>query len=99
MAERNAMSLSKSPFIVGLFYCLQSSDNVFLVMEYLIGGDLKSLLSVYGFFDERMTQFYVAEIALALQYLHERDIIHRQTSFFLSMNAAFSDGHPTRGLN
>ena len=99
VAERNALAITKSPFIVGLFYCLQSSDNVFLVMEYLIGGDLKSLLSVYGFFDERMTQFYVAEIALALQYLHERDIIHRQTSFFLSMNAAFSDGHPTRGLN
>ena len=77
VAERNALAITKSPFIVGLFYCLQSSDNVFLVMEYLIGGDLKSLLSVYGFFDERMARFYVAEIALALQYLHERDIIHR----------------------
>ena len=77
VAERNALAITKSPFIVGLFYCLQSSDNVFLVMEYLIGGDLKSLLSVYGFFDERMARFYIAEIALALQYLHERDIIHR----------------------
>ena len=77
VAERNALAITKSPFIVGLFYCLQSSDNVFLVMEYLIGGDLKSLLSVYGFFDEQMTRFYIAEIALALQYLHERDIIHR----------------------
>jgi hypothetical protein len=46
-------------------------------MEYLIGGDLKSLLGVYGFFDESMAKFYAAEIALALSYLHKHDIIHR----------------------
>jgi serine/threonine protein kinase len=46
-------------------------------MEYLIGGDLKSLLGVYGFFDESMSRFYAAEIALALSYLHKHDIIHR----------------------
>ena len=51
------------------------------VMEYLIGGDLKSLLAVYGFFDEAMSRFYVAEIALALSYLHKHDIIHRGTLF------------------
>lgn len=39
-------------------------------MEYLIGGDLKSLLTIYGYFDETMAMFYAAEVALALQYLH-----------------------------
>lgn len=39
-------------------------------MEYMVGGDLKSLLSVYGYFEESMATFYCAEIALALQYLH-----------------------------
>lgn len=39
-------------------------------MEYMVGGDLKSLLSVYGFFEEYMAIFYCAEIVLALQYLH-----------------------------
>ncbi len=77
VAERNALAISKSPFCVNLFYCLQSTNNVFLVMEYLIGGDLKSLLSVYGFFDEAAARFYVAEIALALAYLHRHDIVHR----------------------
>lgn len=43
----------------------------------MIGGDLKSLLAVYGFFDEPMARFYCAEITLALQYLHKNDIIHR----------------------
>ena len=77
VAERNALAISRSPFCVNLFYCLQSADNVFLVMEYLVGGDLKSLLSVYGYFEEGMAIFYVAEIALALQYLHQRSIVHR----------------------
>ncbi len=77
VAERNALAMSKSPFCVNLFYCLQSENNVFLVMEYLIGGDLKSLLSVYGFLDEATARFYVAEIALALAYLHKHDIVHR----------------------
>ena len=77
MAERNALALTRSPFCVNLYYCLQSANNVFLVMEYLIGGDLKSLLGVYGYFDEATARFYVAEIALALAYLHRHDIIHR----------------------
>ena len=39
--ERNALAMSKSKHCVDLFYCLQTQNNVFLVMEYLIGGDLK----------------------------------------------------------
>lgn len=75
--ERNALALSRSPFCVQLFYSLQTVHSVYLVMEYMVGGDLKSLLSVYGYFDEQMAIFYTAEIILALQYLHNHGIIHR----------------------
>ncbi|ENN73510.1 serine/threonine-protein kinase greatwall [Dendroctonus ponderosae] len=75
--ERNALALTKSPFCVQLFYSLQTSTSIYLVMEYMVGGDLKSLLSVYGFFDEAMATFYIAEVTLALQYLHRHNIIHR----------------------
>lgn len=75
--ERNALALSKSPFCVHLYYSLQTASSVYLVMEYMVGGDLKSLLHVYGFFDECMAIFYVAEVSLALQYLHNHSIIHR----------------------
>ncbi|KAM6374849.1 LOW QUALITY PROTEIN: serine/threonine-protein kinase greatwall-like [Alca torda] len=68
-AERDALALSKSPFIVHLYYSLQSANNVYLVMEYLIGGDVKSLLHIYGYFDEEMAVKY-SEAALALDYLH-----------------------------
>jgi len=46
-------------------------------MEYLIGGDVKSLLLVYGFFEEDMAVMYTAEVASALDYLHRHSIIHR----------------------
>ena len=53
-------------------------DRHFLqVMEYMIGGDLKSLLAVYGYFDEPMAVFYTMQVALALNYLHQREVIHR----------------------
>lgn len=46
-------------------------------MEYMVGGDLKSLLGVYGFLEEPMAIFYTAEIILALEYLHKHHIVHR----------------------
>ncbi|XP_030406149.1 serine/threonine-protein kinase greatwall isoform X2 [Gopherus evgoodei] len=76
-AERDALALSKSPFIVHLYYSLQSANNVYLMMEYLIGGDVKSLLHIYGYFDEEMAVKYISEAALALDYLHRHGIIHR----------------------
>lgn len=77
VTERNALALSQSPFCVRLFYSLQSSTSVYLVLEYMMGGDLKSLLAMYGFFDENTSRFYCAEIILALQYLHKHGIVHR----------------------
>ena len=47
------------------------------VMEYLIGGDVKSLLGIYGFFDEDMAMLYAAEVTMALEYLNSRGIVHR----------------------
>lgn len=76
-AERDALALSKSPFVVHLYYSLQTSFKIYLVMEYLIGGDVKSLLHIYGYFDQEMSVKYIAEVALALDYLHRHSIIHR----------------------
>ncbi|XP_049301093.1 serine/threonine-protein kinase greatwall [Anopheles funestus] len=77
ITERNALALSRSPYCVTLYYSLQTLSSVYLVMEYMVGGDLKSLLAMYGFFDESTARFYAAEICLALQYLHGHGIVHR----------------------
>ncbi|KAJ8670480.1 hypothetical protein QAD02_001739 [Eretmocerus hayati] len=75
--ERNALALVRSPYCVQLFYSLQSATSVYLVMEYMVGGDLKSLLGVYGYMEESMASFYTAEVSLALEYLHSHGIVHR----------------------
>lgn len=77
ITERNCLALSRSPFCVNLFYSLQTSSYIYLVMEYMVGGDLKSLLTVSGYFDEPAARFYCAEVTLALRYLHEHGIVHR----------------------
>ena len=77
VTERNAMALVNNPFIVRLFYSFASVNEVFLVMEYMIGGDLSSLLRACGCMEESMAQWYIAEIALALEYLHAHGIVHR----------------------
>ncbi|KAJ7357556.1 hypothetical protein OS493_024364 [Desmophyllum pertusum] len=77
VAERDCLAIAKSPYIVNLFYSFQSKDRIFLVMEYLIGGDCKSLLHNLGYFDENMSRIYIAQVVLALEYLHKHGIIHR----------------------
>lgn len=75
--ERNALAITRSPYCVQLFYSLQTLTNVYLVMEYMVGGDLKSLLSYCGYMEESMASFYTAEVTLALEYLHSHGIVHR----------------------
>ncbi|XP_043462825.1 serine/threonine-protein kinase greatwall [Leptopilina heterotoma] len=77
VTERNALALTRSPYCVQLFYSLQTLTNVYLVMEYMVGGDLKSLLSYCGYMEESMASFYTAEVTLALEYLHSHGIVHR----------------------
>ncbi|CAG8563126.1 13629_t:CDS:10 [Dentiscutata erythropus] len=77
LAERRVLSLTRTPFVVKLFYAFQSQDYLYLVMEYLIGGDLSSLLQSFERFEEDMARMYTAEVVLALEYLHKNGITHR----------------------
>ncbi|KAF9394164.1 hypothetical protein BGX21_010466 [Mortierella sp. AD011] len=77
LAERRVLALTRTPFVVQLFYAFSSKDYLYLVMEYVIGGDLSSLLAVFGSFDEDMAKMYIAECILALEYLHANGITHR----------------------
>eukprot|EP00668_Euglena_longa_P034400 GGOE01044207.1.p1 GENE.GGOE01044207.1~~GGOE01044207.1.p1 ORF type:complete len:380 (-),score=59.92 GGOE01044207.1:565-1704(-) len=78
-SERSVLRRSKHPFIVKLEYTFQSEHKLFFVMEYLEGGDLDSLLNSVENkrFDEPTARFYAAEVWMALQYLHDNNIIYR----------------------
>ena len=66
-----------SPLQVRFYYSFTSRDNLYIVMEYLNGGDCYSLLRNMGALDEEVARQYVAEAVLALEYCHTQGIIHR----------------------
>ncbi len=78
-AERAIMmAQSDSPYVAKLYYTFQSKDYLFLVMEYLNGGDFASLLKTFGTIpDEKCARQYIAEIVVAINDLHQRGIVHR----------------------
>ncbi|GLT40305.1 hypothetical protein SLA2020_144500 [Shorea laevis] len=77
LAERNILISVRNPFVVRFFYSFTCRENLYLVMEYLNGGDLFSLLRNLGCLDEDMARVYIAELVLALEYLHSLNVIHR----------------------
>ncbi|XP_044504871.1 probable serine/threonine protein kinase IRE [Mangifera indica] len=77
LAERNILISVRNPFVVRFFYSFTCRENLYLVMEYLNGGDLYSLLKNLGCLDEDMARVYIAELVLALEYLHSANVIHR----------------------
>jgi len=75
--EQTVLSSCDSPFTVKLYYSFQNQTYLFLVMEYLIGGDLYSLMTEFGSLPIDAVRFYAAEIVLGIEYLHSHGIVHR----------------------
>jgi len=76
-AERNILEAVKHPFIVDLIYAFQTGGKLYLILEYLSGGELFMHLEREGIFMEDTASFYLAEIILALEHLHCQGIIYR----------------------
>ncbi|KAJ2358577.1 rim15, signal transduction response regulator [Coemansia sp. RSA 2618] len=77
-AERAIMmAQTGSPFVVRLLYTFQSRSNLYLVMEYLNGGDCAALLKAIGVLPEEWARQYLAEVVLGIEDLHSRNVVHR----------------------
>uniref|UniRef100_A0A8D0GMH5 Serum/glucocorticoid regulated kinase 2 n=1 Tax=Sphenodon punctatus TaxID=8508 RepID=A0A8D0GMH5_SPHPU len=78
MAERNVLLKNvKHPFLVGLLYSFQTSEKLYFVLDYVNGGELFFHLQRERCFCEPRAQFYAAEVASAVGYLHSLNIIYR----------------------
>ncbi|CAF1384525.1 unnamed protein product [Rotaria sordida] len=75
--ERDILAQISHPFVVKLHYAYQTQGKVYLVLDFLRGGDLFTRLSKEVMFTERDVQFYLAELALALDHLHSLGIVYR----------------------
>jgi len=76
-AERNLLAEVDSDCIVKLYYSFQDDDYLYLVMEYLPGGDMMTLLMRKDILTEDEARFYVAETVLAIESIHKHNYIHR----------------------
>ena len=76
-AERDVLAESDSPWVVQLFYSFQDPTYLYLIMEYLPGGDLMTMLIKYDTFSEDVTRFYIAECVMAIEAVHKLGFIHR----------------------
>ncbi|XP_078069260.1 rho-associated protein kinase 2 isoform X6 [Mustelus asterias] len=74
--ERDIMAFANSSWVVQLFYAFQDDRYLYMVMEYMPGGDLVNLMSNYDV-PERWAKFYTAEVVLALDGIHSMGFIHR----------------------
>lgn len=77
MEERNVLTMLKSKFVTNLKYALQDEENLYLIMDLMLGGDLKFHLINKGRFQEKRARFYAAEVLLGLEQVHAASIIYR----------------------
>jgi serine/threonine protein kinase len=76
-AERYILSRVRHPFIVDLYSTFQDSQNIYMLLSYIPGGELFTHLRRAQRFTPDVTRFYLATIILALRYLHSFNIIYR----------------------
>lgn len=76
-AERDILAESDSPWVVKLFTTFQDTKFLYMLMEFLPGGDLMTMLIKYDIFSEDITRFYIAEIIMAIEAVHKLEFIHR----------------------
>ena len=76
ITECNVLKQSSCPFIIKLHYSFQTPENLYMILDYCPIGDLSYQIQL-NVFEEDEAKFYIAELILAIEYLHKRDIIYR----------------------
>ena len=77
LVEKNILIKSQCEFILKLSFFFQTPERIYYVTPFIKGGDLYHKLKIEIFFKEDLVRFYTAQIAVALQYLHNLEITYR----------------------
>lgn len=77
LVERKILERVQSPFVVSLHYAFQNDSKLYMVLDYMKGGELFYHLRHLGRFTEDRARFYTAEVILAFEALHSKRIIYR----------------------
>jgi len=90
ITECNILKQLKCPFIITLHYAFQTPENLYMVLDYCTGGDLSLQIQI-NLLEEEEAKFYIAELILAIEYLHNHNILYpdlKPENILIS-----SDGH------
>ncbi|KAI5290421.1 hypothetical protein KEM54_001591 [Ascosphaera aggregata] len=77
LTERDILTAAKSEWLVKLLYAFQDETSIYLAMEYVPGGDFRTLLNNTGVLHNRHARFYIAEMFACVDALHQLGYIHR----------------------
>ncbi|KAJ2686227.1 serine/threonine-protein kinase dbf2 [Coemansia spiralis] len=77
LTERDILRTSKSEWLVRLLYSFQDQQSLYLAMEYVPGGDVRTLLNQNGILRHQIARFYIAEMLVAVAALHSFGYFHR----------------------
>ncbi len=77
LVERDILTATKTPWLVRLLYAFQDPEYVYLAMEYVPGGDFRTLLNNSGVLKEEHARFYICEMFTGVHELHKLGYIHR----------------------
>ncbi|GAA5869143.1 hypothetical protein JCM3774_003963 [Rhodotorula dairenensis] len=77
LTERDILASTSSPWLVRLLYAFQDAEHVFLAMDFIAGGDFRTLLNNSGVLKEEHARFYISEMFCSVAELHKLGYIHR----------------------
>ena len=77
LLEKEILETINHPFIINLIFCFQTEERINFVMPFIPGGELFQHLKKLKHFGELKAKFYAAQIALAIQHLHDKGYIYR----------------------
>ena len=77
LMERHILKHIHHNFISNLYFSFQDKDNLYLILDYFSGGDLRYYLNKHIQFNEKQIKFFISNIIISLKYLHQNNILHR----------------------
>ena len=77
ITECNILKMAEHPFVIKMHFSFQTPDNLYMILDYCSGCDLAYHLNKKQIFEEEEAKFFIAEVILAIEYIHGLDVIYR----------------------